>query len=171
MHQLGLVDIPEYKHGVPCRSCFALTLVRQPGADRIECGSCSSLLSFLEYDDHVRSVSAEQVQARRFRVAQIKALRSLLVAMRSAGWQYRTHVDEETGWRGHTWTRDGDTIEHWTHAATDEDLGVVAYHRDGTRHALTVHTAWVTVNGFGALTKLARAAGLLTLPKRQEVAA
>jgi len=58
--QLGQVDVPDYKRGVPCKNpkCYALTLVHHAGSDRIECGSCDSLLTFEEFDAWVRLVAA-----------------------------------------------------------------------------------------------------------------
>lgn len=58
--QLGQVDVPDYKKGVPCKNqqCAALTLVHHDGSDRIECESCPSLLTFEAYDDWVRLMAA-----------------------------------------------------------------------------------------------------------------
>lgn len=54
--QLGLVDVPDYKKGVPCKNpkCGALTLVHHNGSDRVECESCAALLTFEAFDDWVR---------------------------------------------------------------------------------------------------------------------
>lgn len=49
--QLGVVETPDYKVGVPCRECNRLTLYRSNGSDYVECGSCPSLLS---PDDYTR---------------------------------------------------------------------------------------------------------------------
>jgi hypothetical protein len=46
---LGLNDVPDVKHGVRCRSCDALTLIRFPGGDFTECTTCGLLLSADEY--------------------------------------------------------------------------------------------------------------------------
>jgi hypothetical protein len=58
--QLGLIDIPDYKHGVPCRNqaCNALALVRPNGSDFIECQECPSVLTPGEYDTWVRALAA-----------------------------------------------------------------------------------------------------------------
>jgi len=58
--QLGQVDIPDYKRGVPCRNpaCNALALVHHAGSEWIECGSCDSLLTFEDYDAWVRLMAA-----------------------------------------------------------------------------------------------------------------
>lgn len=60
MAQLGQVDVPDYKRGVPCKNpqCGALTLVHHNGADRVECESCAALLTFEEFDGWVRQVAA-----------------------------------------------------------------------------------------------------------------
>lgn len=54
---LGVVDIPDYKRGVPCRSCDNLTLVRYNGSDWVECTAvdtdgnpCPELMSPEEYE-------------------------------------------------------------------------------------------------------------------------
>jgi len=59
MSQLGRVDVPDYKRGVPCKNpqCGALTLVHRNGSDRVECESCASLLTFEEFDEWVRLVA------------------------------------------------------------------------------------------------------------------
>jgi hypothetical protein len=59
---LGLYDHPDYKAGVPCRSCDALTLVRRSGSDYVECGSCPALLSPDEYQRWVGLLAAEVKQ-------------------------------------------------------------------------------------------------------------
>ena len=56
--QLGQVDIPDYKKGVPCRQCNALALVRRNGEDFIECGECPAVLTPGEYDAWVRLMAA-----------------------------------------------------------------------------------------------------------------
>jgi hypothetical protein len=56
--QLGMVDVPDYKKGVPCRQCNALALVRRNGEDFIECGECPAVLTPEEYDAWVRGVAA-----------------------------------------------------------------------------------------------------------------
>ncbi len=40
----------ELKVGVPCRNCERLTLLRWPGSDYIECGSCALLMTPEEYE-------------------------------------------------------------------------------------------------------------------------
>lgn len=168
--QLGQVDIPDYKRGVPCRNCLALTLVHQPGSDRIECGSCDALLDFFEYDTHVRSLSAEQVAARRLQVAQTKALRQTLGVMRAAGWRF-VSSSESDGWRLCQWFRDDAVVQCWIHPRTGQSPAAVWYHPvAGEGYALSVTTEWIAQEGFPALRKLARSVGLLT-PIKQETAA
>jgi hypothetical protein len=164
---VGLVDVPDYKHGVPCPRCQSLTLVHHPGGEYVECGSCPAVLTFLEFDDHVRSCWTAQQAHRKATMAKIKALRALLVAMRSAGWRRKT--SKTTG--EHQWTRDGERLVFApcpgfdTHSAT--------LYRTGSDARLHLYIAdeFLDVPGIPALQKLARAAGLLTAPKRQEVAA
>lgn len=55
--QLGLIDIPDYKKGVPCRSCNALALLRPDGSDYVECSECPSVLTPEEYDAWVKVVA------------------------------------------------------------------------------------------------------------------
>lgn len=62
--QLGLVDVPDYKAGVPCPRCGLLALLHRPGGDWVECGSCGGLLTFEEYDDHVRLLVADHRKGR-----------------------------------------------------------------------------------------------------------
>lgn len=47
---LGLIDVPDYKKGIPCPRCDALTLVRYNGGAWVECTECPQLLSPDEYD-------------------------------------------------------------------------------------------------------------------------
>lgn len=56
--QLGQVEIPDYKKGVPCKQCNALALVRHNGEDFIECGECPAVLTPDEFDTWVRGVAA-----------------------------------------------------------------------------------------------------------------
>lgn len=60
MAQLGLVDVPDYKRGVPCKNpqCGALTLVHHNGSDRVECESCAALLTFEAFDEWVQHLAA-----------------------------------------------------------------------------------------------------------------
>jgi hypothetical protein len=56
---LGLFDIPDYKHGVRCRSCDALDLVQRSGSEFVECNSCGLLLSPSEYADWTGLLAAD----------------------------------------------------------------------------------------------------------------
>jgi hypothetical protein len=56
--QLGMVEVPDYKVGVPCRGCDRITLYRSNGSDYVECGSCPSLLSPDDYTRWTGLVSA-----------------------------------------------------------------------------------------------------------------
>lgn len=178
--RLGLVDIPDYKRGIPCPRCLALTLVHHSGADRVECGSCEALLSFLEYDEHVRSLSAEQVKARRGKVARIKDARRLLVAVRAAGWSRSVEYIGANGTNVKradrvftllVWRRHAERIEVWIDCRSP--VGSVNYSADEIADGMTVSVGvdWVEAYGIPALTRLARAAGILTAQKKTEVAA
>jgi hypothetical protein len=51
---LGLFDVPDFKHGVPCRSCDSLTLVQFSPSEFmatnwVECTTCGLLLNDEEY--------------------------------------------------------------------------------------------------------------------------
>lgn len=169
--QLGQVDIPEYKRGVPCPHCAALTLVFHAGSSYIECGSCPAQVSFLEYEEHVRALSAEQVLVRRVKVAQVKALRQMLGAMRGAGWRFVSSLEQD-GWRLCHWFRDDAVVQCWIHPRTGQGPAAVWYHPvAGEGYALSVTTEWIAQEGFPALRKLARSVGILTAPKKEEVAA
>lgn len=61
--QLGLVDVPERKEA-PCPRCEMLTLLHRGGSDWVECGSCGGLLTFEEYDEHVRQLAADHRKGR-----------------------------------------------------------------------------------------------------------
>jgi hypothetical protein len=47
---LSIVELPEYKTGVPCRRCDKLALFRVNGSNWIECGECPELMSADEYE-------------------------------------------------------------------------------------------------------------------------
>jgi hypothetical protein len=183
-HQLGQVDVPDYKRGVPCANprCGALTLVHQPGADRIECGSCDALLSFLEYDDHVRALAAALAPVRRARVAKVKAVRRVVEALRGAGWRHGIDyassgrdpdgAPDHEGYRIHRWRRSEEVIEYWTYfdgGAPCDSVWYAPIH-DEPGIALSVSVDWVAANGIPALQRLARAAGILTPVKQKEAA-
>lgn len=176
---LGQVEIPDYKRGIPCRRCLALTLVHHDGSDRIECASCPALLSFIEYDAHVRSLSAEHEQARRVKVAKVKALRGLLVALRSAGWQRAAEFEDaeyrpipNRSERAHTvliWWRGNERIEMRAAAGERTPHGLVVYMADVTSTRST--TSWLGDEPASYVQKVARAAGILTPVKQMEKAA
>lgn len=176
-HQLGQVDVPDYKRGISCPRCQSLTLVHHAGSDRIECGTCPALLSFIEYDSHVRALSAEQVQLRRVKMAKVKVVRRLLEAMRSAGWRHDvrhlTADNEDPAYVVHRWRRDMAAVEAWMPTvdgyATLGSVWWVANEKDPSV-SLSATGDWVETYGVQGLQKLARAAGLLT-PIKQETAA
>ena len=174
--QLGQQEIPDYKRGVPCPHCGALALVHHSGAAYITCGWCPAQVSFLEYDEHVRALSAEQVQARRLKVAQIKAARTLLVGLRAAGWRRGCRFEDandrpvKTRAEGQytilTWSRGSSRIEVSVAHGLRSPHGSIYYTPDEATDGLyaSVPVDWATRYGFAALTKLARAAGILTAP-------
>lgn len=181
--ELKLVDVPDYKRGIPCGHCGALTLVHHDGSDRIECASCPALLSFIEYDAHVRALSAVQVQLRRSKVAKVKAVRRLVTALRAAGWRHTiAHEESERGddgapihegYRVHRWTRGAERVECWAYQDA-APVPISLWYSAGETEAqlaLNVGVDWVKTNGIPALQKLARAAGILTAPKKEEATA
>lgn len=174
--QLGQVEVPDYKRGIPCPRCLALALVHTNGSEFIECSSCPAVLSFMEYDEHVRALSAEQVLVRRAKVAKVKALRGLLLAMRSAGWRHdvRRYGDDEGMFVVHGWRRGAAAIEAWVQDADGYlRLGTVWWLADADNPSVTLSATgdWVDAYGIPGLTKLARAAGILTPVKQKETAA
>jgi hypothetical protein len=46
---VGMVEVPDYKTGVPCRGCDMLTLVHRNGSDFVECDSCPVILTAEDY--------------------------------------------------------------------------------------------------------------------------
>jgi Zn ribbon nucleic-acid-binding protein len=62
--QLGLVDVPDYKRGVPCPKCETLALYRANGSEWVECGACGSMLTTDEYDTYVAALAAQMRQER-----------------------------------------------------------------------------------------------------------
>jgi hypothetical protein len=174
--KLGQVVVPDYKRGIPCPQCQCLTLVHHDGSDRIECASCPALLSFIEYDAHVRSLSSEHEQARRVKVAQIKAVRGLLLALRGAGWRHNVcrYGDEEGVLVVHQWRRGTASVDAWVQDVDGQlALSGVAWAADAANPSVILSATgdWVTTYGIPALTKLARAAGILTPVKQKEKAA
>lgn len=175
---LGLIDIPDHKHGIPCPKCGALTLVHHNGSAFVECGSCPYKLTADEYDTHVRSTAAEQLILRRTAVNARRALRRLLAAMHTAGWRHHIHTEpagrdadgapEHDGYRVHTWRRGREHIELWTYADGGQvDTSAWYGHTDGDHEpslALAISTNWIAEHGLHELHRLVRAAGLLTPP-------
>lgn len=179
--QLGDVDIPDYKKGISCPRCLALTLVHLNGGEFVECQACPAVLSFLEYDDHVRSLSVEQEQMKRAKASKAKAFQRLLDAMESAGWALAVRHEESElnddgaplhgGYVVHGWARGIERVEAWAVAGADDTAVALWYvtGEDDTLPLLNVSADWVKTNGIPALQRLARAAGLLT-PIKQETA-
>ncbi len=176
-HECGQIDIPDYKRFTPCPRCSSLTLVHHNGSQFVECSTCPAVLSFLEYDEHARVLSTQYDKARRARVAQIKTVRRLLESLRAAGWRYdrrREFGDEFALLVVHRWRRGSAAVEAW---AQDTDgsaqLTTVWWVADEANPSVTLSVSgdWVDTYGIPALTKLARAAGILTPVKQKETAA
>lgn len=167
-------EVPDYKRGIPCPRCFMLTLVHHNGSAFIECGSCPAVLSFAEFDDHVRTSWADHQARRKSTMVKAKALRSLLTALHAAGWRHdvRRVVVEEAVTVVHRWQRDPAIIEAWMPDVDGysllEGLWYVADEQD-PRTALTIGSGWVEQNGYAGLQKLAKAAGLLAGPPLAEL--
>ncbi len=178
-------EIPDHKRGIPCPRCSTLTLVHHNGSQYIECGSCPAVLSFTEFDEHVRTSWADHQARRKATMVKAKALRSLLAAMRAAGWLHTVRSEESErdedgapwhdGYTVHCWHRDPELIEFWVYFNDTRTLDSMwltrADHDEDPQPLLTVSTAWIEQNGFSALQKLAKAAGLLTAPPMAALAA
>lgn len=65
--QLGLIDVPDYKRGIPCPDCEALTLVKFSGSEWVECQTvnCDVLLDEADYTRHLATMAAAVKQQRR----------------------------------------------------------------------------------------------------------
>jgi hypothetical protein len=176
-------EVPDYKHGIPCPRCSMLALVHHNGSQYVECGSCPAVLSFTEFEEHVRTSWADHHARRKATMVKAKALHSLLSAMRAAGWIHTVRHEESErdsdgapwheGYTVHCWHRDPELIEFWTYSndtrALDSMWLVRADHDEDPQPLLTVSTAWVEQNGYAGLQKLAKAAGLLAGPAQQMV--
>ncbi|MER7002223.1 hypothetical protein ABT297_04130 [Dactylosporangium sp. NPDC000555] len=175
--QLGLIDIPEHKHGIPCPKCGTGTLIRHNGSDWIECATCAAHISPSEYDDHVSTTAATEHATRRTAMRNRRAQYRLATAMRTAGWHHHVHhneagrdpdgAPEHDGYRVHTWRRGPEHIELWTYA-DGQPLDVIWYGHTTSPDAepnlaLSIATRWITEHGITALHKIARAAGLLAV--------
>jgi hypothetical protein len=174
--QLGQFDIPDHKRFTPCPRCNSFNLVHHNGSQFVECAACPAVLSFLEYDEHARSLSAEYDKARRVKVAKAKELLRLLLALRRAGWRHdvRRYGDEEGQYVVWRWRRDTAAVEAWM---PDTDgvvtLGNLWWVADEANPSLSLSASgdWVERYGFSAVQRLARAAGILTPVKQKEKAA
>lgn len=175
--QCGRIDIPDYRRGVPCPKCAALTLLRPPGSDYIECLTCPAVLSIPEYEEHVRSMSAEEVAKRRAAAVERRAVRRLLEQMHAVGWRHRIRWEEdhdpETGapeaYRMHEWRRGDEQIE--AHALGDSTYGSIGYTPDSDAlygGGLIAGAGWVAENSVKRLHALASAAGVLSVPKERQ---
>lgn len=65
--ELGLVDVPDYKRGIPCPECEGLTLVKPNGSAYVECGTvnCDVLLDEADYARHLSTMAAAVKQQRK----------------------------------------------------------------------------------------------------------
>lgn len=62
--QLGLIEVPDYKYGVPCPQCGLLALAQHNGEEYVCCSACPAALTVDEYHEHVRSLAAEHKRGR-----------------------------------------------------------------------------------------------------------
>lgn len=170
--QLGLIDVPQYMKGVPCPSCSLLSLLHKDGSKWIECTQCPALLTFDEYERHVKSVSTEEKAKRR----DLRLVRRLLAALHAVGWRHTVEhaagADPETGapepYRIHRWRRGVETIELEVFDGSPAAWSNACWHigpddRSNVGPSVTAG-GWL---GIARLTRVASAAGVLALPKEQ----
>jgi hypothetical protein len=172
--QLGLIDVPQYMKGVPCPGCYRLTLLHKDGSKWIECADCPALLTFDEYEEHVKSMSVEAVAERKRSAADRRALVRLLREMHAVGWRHSTRWQDETdpetgapeGYRVHQWGRGDELIE--VQIVDDEWYSAVSYSPDPDAlygAGIIIGVGWVRANGLKRLHAITSAAGVLSVPK------
>jgi hypothetical protein len=174
--QLGLIDVPQYMKGVPCPGCFRLTLLHKDGSKWIECADCPALLTFDEYEEHVKSMSVEAVAERKRAAADRRALVRLLREMHAVGWRHSVRwedmTDPETGasegFLMHEWSRGNETLSvPWVDGRPDGLIGHEPEPGAFYTQRLVVGTDWVAAMGVKHLAFIARAAGVLSVPKER----
>jgi len=180
--QLGLIDVPDYRKGVPCSKCSALSLVRQ--ADWVICSACGAYLKITEYEEYTltlaTAVSAEEREKRRRAAVERRAVVRLLKEMHAAGWRHRMHWCEpardedgapldEGGPLLHQWHRGREVMEMAYFG--EVRYGALYYGNDVVEgddaipSVLSVALGWVAEHGVARLHKLASAAGVLSVPR------
>lgn len=170
--QLGIIDVPQYMKGVPCPRCSLLTLLHKDGSKWIECSQCPTLLTFDEYERHVKTVSTEEKAKRR----DLRLLRRLLAALHAVGWRHTVEhaagADPATGapepYRIHRWRRGVETIELEVFDGSPAAWTTACWYigpddRSNVGPSVTAG-GWL---GIARLTRVAAAAGVLALPKEQ----
>lgn len=182
---LGLVDVPDYKAGVPCSKCGHLTLLRHGGRDFVECASCPYALTIPEYERYVSTLSTmlgtaareKRRKATEDRRATVRLLRGLL----AAGWRHTiNYVPSERdpdgapyheGYLEHVWTRPGERLWAWWRIDPRQPIWSISLGAvegdDEVDARLDVSVSWVEANGVKRLHHLAAAAGVLALPKER----
>lgn len=179
--QLGQIEVPDYRHGVPCPrpKCSALALVRQEGGDWVVCGTCGNYLKITEYEEYVTmlatAVSAEEREKRRRATADRRALVRLLREMHAVGWRHQIEHevdhDPETGapepYRVHRWSRGGESIAVDRYgSALVGSLLYYPYADSDYEESVHVGVGWVAANGVKRLHQLASAVGVLSVPRK-----
>jgi hypothetical protein len=167
--QLGLIEPPQYLRGVPCPKCQILSaLVRLDTApnepDRIQCSACGALLTIPEYEEHVKSMSAEE-QARKKRLL---AVARLLRRMHAVGWRHTATIeveDTDLVFTAHDWTRGVETIQVIVQLGTGAFDYILWW--CVPEDAVRVPVEWVAASGVKRLHAIATAVGVLSVPKEQ----
>jgi hypothetical protein len=172
--QLGIIDVPQYMKGVPCPGCSRLTLLHKDGSKWIECAECPALLTFDEYEEHVKSMSVEAVAERKKSAADRRALVRLLREMHAVGWRHTAEVvvdyEVETGAAFdshvvHTWRRAEQQVEAccWPSGGTDVRYALADERTDGW-----ISGTWLSAMDGRQLHRLASAAGVLSVPREAQ---
>jgi ribosomal protein L37AE/L43A len=183
--QLGQIDIPDYRHGIPCPKCQRLSLVRQAGGDYVVCSECGAYLKITEYEEYVMTMatalSTEEREKRRKAAADRRALVRLLREMHAVGWRHSVRWEAPApdlddpppgagSWR-HDWTRGGECIRLYIRTGDNEGGGWIQLGRiyGVAFFGANVHVEveWIVENGVARLHRLATAAGVLSVPKER----
>lgn len=171
--QLGLVDVPDYRHGIPCPKCSALALVRLNGSEFIECGSCPAVLTITEYEEYVKTMSVEAVAVRKRQAVERRGMVRLLREMHAVGWRHTAEIEVEGTdlvFTHHYWRRPAQRIG----VSVQTGAGAYDYVRfkrvdedDFGEDDVAVATSWIAAAGVAQVHRLATAAGVLSVPKER----
>lgn len=175
--QLGLIDVPEYRKGIPCAKCSALTVLRLNGSDFIECGSCPAVLTIPEYEEYTMTLAtaltAEERERRKRAAADRKAVFGLLRSMHAVGWRHAVapivDYEVETGaptveGEEHCWRRGQEVI---TALRFDGGGTYLRYSSLEERTDGWLGGPWLAEMGVKRLHAVAVAAGVLSIPKER----